>query len=195
MPTGSENYYIQSARALEAFRAHILETRIPVVTAIQGFPTGELVVQFGYNKQSHSRMTSSYMRNLGKQHPSKHPNRPNKITKISMNRSCFSHLKKGRIYKFSVKPQYRYGFRFLGIGLFKTSFAMEENRIGLVQSGQMAIYLESCKGSQLLHKIMVDDQIGYVVHNTDVFTLKRVTSRMLRRMENNSESTPVAQER
>lgn len=112
-----------------------------------------------------------------------------KPVKNQLERGEFDHLKKGRIYKVSLNQNLpRYQVR--PIYLYKGSNLMQENRIGTVQAGSTVIYLETVHaGHGLFHKLVVDDQVGYVHCSHNEFRLKRITSRMLRRMEANVEES------
>lgn len=110
----------------------------------------------------------------------KHPNRPMKPAKNQLEGKKFDHLKKGWIYKASVSGTARL--------LFKTPCMVMENKIGIVQTGAMVVYLETvCTDVGWFHKLIVDDCVGYVYCYYNGFRLKRITSRMLRRMEAKNE--------
>lgn len=106
-----------------------------------------------------------------------------KSAKNQLERGEFDHLKKGRVYKVSLNkmPQQ---FPRRPLYLYKAANLMEDSRIGTVPGGSMAIYLETVQaGHGLFHKVLVDDQVGYMHCSHDQFRLKRITSRMLRRLD------------
>lgn len=178
MPTESRNgnTYPELARIIEKWANMAQTIKAPVVVASQlkGFEPGKLVVLDSLSFPAYVPKTSR-----------RHPKRPIKMTKNQLERGEFDHLKKGRIYKVSLNQNLpRYQVR--PIYLYKGSNLMQENRIGTVQAGSTVIYLETVHaGHGLFHKLVVDDQVGYVHCSHNEFRLKRITSRMLRRMEAN----------
>lgn len=97
----------------------------------------------------------------------------------------FDHLKKGRVYKLSIST-----YQDIHYILYKNPELMPKDRIGTVSHGSIVIYLETIESdSGLFHKLVVGDQVGYVFCNNAGFRLKRITSRMLRRMEANVEES------
>lgn len=117
-----------------------------------------------------------------------------KPAKNQLERGEFDHLKKGRIYKVSFR-----GNLLRAVRLYKTPLAFRENQIGVVRAGAMVIYLEIVQAApntvfyypNVFHKIVVDDQVGYISCTNIGLRLKRITSRMLRRMEaKNERQTP-----
>lgn len=148
----------------------------PIITSCQskGIPRGKLFV-----------LDSLSPLILDHRTPRKHPNRPMKPSKNRLKLGEFDHLKKGRVYKFSISMNP--GAPWI---LYKHPDRMQKDRIGTVSHGSMVIYLETVESdSGLFHKFVVDDQVGYVFCSNTGFRLKRITSRMLRRMEANVEES------
>lgn len=106
-------------------------------------------------------------------------------TRDRLERGEFDHLKRGRIYKFSCDSGSKnFWSSTTSFTLFRVPFVSYENRIGFVQINQMVIYLETVRNGQgLFHKLVAGDQVGYIPCNRNDYRLKRITSRMLRRME------------
>lgn len=119
----------------------------------------------------------------------KHPNRQPKARKNCFAAGEFDHLKKGRIYKVSFKNfDERHRTQFGSDPVLKNpSLFVKENQIGWVTHGDMVVYLETVRsGRDGFLKIVINDQIGYI-YCTNEISLKRVTSRMLRRLEEKNE--------
>jgi hypothetical protein len=128
--------------------------------------------------KSYTTMVARFSENKTKR---KHPNRPMKLVKNRLELGEFDHLKKGRVYKLSISTDQDIPYI-----LYKNPELMPKDRIGTVSHGSMVIYLETIESdSGLFHKFVVDDQVGYVFCNNAGLRLKRITSRMLRRLEAN----------
>lgn len=101
----------------------------------------------------------------------------------------FAHLKKGRIYRFSYKSVGSGALERLALYLYKVPVPYPENRIGVITGGPMVVYFETILTERgCFHKLLVNDQIGYVLCSPNIYRLKRITLRMLRRMETASEN-------
>lgn len=148
----------------------------PIITSCQskGIPRGKLFV-----------LDSLSPLILDHRTPRKHPNRPMKPVKNRLELGEFDHLKKGRVYKLSLSKNQNIPYI-----LYKNPELMPKDRIGTVSHGSIVIYLETIESdSGLFHKLVVGDQVGYVFCNNAGLRLKRITSRMLRRMEANVEES------
>lgn len=101
----------------------------------------------------------------------------------------FSHLKKGKIYRFSYKSVGPVGrLDRLALFLYKVPLPFPEHRISVITGRPMVVYLDTILSEHCcFHKLLIDDQIGYVICNNSIYRLKRITLRMLRRMESDDD--------
>lgn len=197
MSTGSKppNPYTIQKEALDKIRASVVTSGKSVFVGSQyhkGIQPGELFVLSDFTMDK-----SSYMRNLDKVRPKKHPNRPIKVARCMMESGMFDHLKKGRMYKIAF-PKVHFGsgmsiVRVDGLPLQKKATLLREATIGYVMPGQMVIYLETVRGEHgIHHKVVVNDQVGFISANNNDYKLKRITSRMLRRMGAADDIDPIS---
>lgn len=174
MPTVSNrDSYKVLCKNLESQRKTVLETGLPTLTNCQGIKPGQLFILTSWNEGRWNTME----------------------TRDKLERGEFDHLKKGRVYKFTFRfgnqvswidqtGHMGYFPRTKGLNLLRVPSMLQENRVGFVQSNQMVIYLETVRsGHGLFHKIVAGDQVGYIPCNQNDYRLNRITSRMLRRME------------
>lgn len=164
MPILVNNSFQGLKKVLEAQRKLVLETGLPALTSCQGIKPGELFILRTWTNRMETR--------------------------DRLERGEFDHLKKGRLYKFTSTWGNRISRNGIyypptkGLNLLRVPSILQENRIGFVQTSQMVIYLDTVRsGHGLFHKIVAGDQVGYIPCNKNDYRLKRITSRMLRRME------------
>lgn len=164
MPTLVNNPFKELKKNLETQRKVVFETGLPSLTNCQGIKPGELFILRTWTNRMETR--------------------------DRLERGEFDHLKKGRLYKFTSTPGRQVSQNGIyypptkGLNLLRVPSILQENRIGFVQTSQMVIYLDTVRsGHGLFHKIVAGDQVGYIPCNKNDYRLKRITSRMLRRME------------